>query len=86
MDKKALQDQLDELSEAVVNLNTSAHDKEKLQALISSIEQQMDDPAVDDDTGISDQIDDLVSYFEAEHPTVAGILNNLMVTLSSMGI
>jgi hypothetical protein len=33
-----------------------------------------------------EQVDGLVSSFERDHPTVAGILNNIMLTLTSMGV
>lgn len=88
LDKKALQDHLEQLAGAIDNMEASSAEKARLQALIDNIEAQLEDPLISDDDSqnFSDQIDDLVSSFETEHPTVAGILNNIMVTLSSMGI
>jgi hypothetical protein len=33
-----------------------------------------------------DQVENIVTTFEQDNPRVAGILNNIMVTLSNMGV
>lgn len=88
MDNQQLRVYLEQLSSAIDGLQAADGDKEKLQGLIDAIELRIAEPATasDEPQNIADQVDELVSTFEAEHPTVAGILNNIMMTLTSMGI
>ena len=87
MNQQQLQEQLDELNAAIENLSVSADDKVRLTSLIEDIEQQLTDiPLGEEPVDLVEQVDMLVSTFEQEHPTVAGILNNIMLTLSSMGV
>ena len=88
MDSKDLRDQLNELAEAIDSMQASDSEKEKLQLLIDSVEARLGDDreADDEQLPVTETVDELISSFEADHPTIAGILNNIMVTLSSMGI
>lgn len=88
MDEKQLKGQLSELSAAIDQLQGVDTEKDKLSVLIDDINRQLDQPLLtegDPDT-LAEQVDSLISSFESEHPAVAGILNNIMTTLSSMGI
>lgn len=87
MEQQQLREQLDQLAQEIEGLQASGADKDRLVNLIADIESQLDDSASSDQSeNLSDQVDSLISAFEAEHPTVAGILNRIMVTLSSMGV
>lgn len=87
MDKQQLQEQLDQLSQAIENLHAADEDKQQLVSFIQDIEQQLDTPLLADQSqSLADQLDTMVSTFEADHPTVATILNNIIVTLTSMGV
>lgn len=87
MERKQLREHLEQLSDAIDGINASSDEKQRLSNLIDDIERQIDDSVVEDEPqNISDQLESLISTFEAEHPAVAGILNRIMVTLSSMGI
>ncbi len=87
MDQKQLQDYLDQLNTAIDKSGAPEADKAQLNELIETIEQQLDDPLLAEDSdNLADQVDVMVAQFESEHPTIAGILNNIMVTLSSMGV
>lgn len=87
MDQKQLQDYLDQLNAAIDKSGAPDADKQQLNELIDTIEQQLDDPLLAEDSdNLADQVDVLVAQFESEHPTIAGILNNIMMTLSSMGV
>lgn len=60
----------------------------RLQALVAEVEERIG-AAQDDDGDDEDLIERLreaVERFEVEHPRATGILNNIMVTLGSMGI
>ncbi len=87
MDDKQLQEQIVQLREAVEALSASEADKEKLAGLVSELEGQVSEPLlVDSNQSLVEQVDAMVSSFERDHPTASGILNNIMVTLTSMGV
>ena len=70
-------------------INQLAADKvesrEKLNKLIGELEAKMENPDEDDERLI-DNLKDAIKHFEAEHPRATTILNDIMVTLSNMGI
>ena len=74
---------------AEVNDVTSenAEAKDKLNTLINDIEKKLAEP---DDTihhnNLIQDIKDTISQFESEHPRATAILNDIMVSLSNMGI
>ena len=87
MERQQLREQLDQLNEAINASGASQDDKRRLGELINDIEQQIDEPLVAEESqSLADQVESMVSTFETEHPTVAAVLNNIMVTLSSMGV
>jgi hypothetical protein len=59
----------------------------RLRALVAEVEQRID-PAEEDtaDEDLMERLRETVERFEVEHPRATGILNNIMVTLGSMGI
>lgn len=59
----------------------------RLRALVAEVEQRLD-PAEEDDAAedLMERLRETVERFEVEHPRATGILNNIMVTLGSMGI
>ncbi len=68
-------------------MEASDQDKQRLNDLIVDIEQQLAEPVLEQEShNLSEQVDTLVARFENEHPTVSGILHNIMITLSSMGV
>lgn len=68
----------------------------RLQALVADVEQRLGaverddaDPGHEGDEGdeyLMESLREAVERFEVEHPRTTGILNNIMVTLGSMGI
>jgi paraquat-inducible protein B len=88
VDEQQLREHLDELNAAITELKAPKADKEKLTELITDIEQQINEPMFETDNPqtLVDQVDSLVTSFEQDHPAVSGILNNIMLTLSSMGV
>ena len=87
MNQQQLKEHLDQLTSAIQDMQATESDKEKLSQLIFDIEQQLSDPMLgSDNVSLTEQVDGLVSNFETDHPSVAGILNNIMLTLSSMGV
>lgn len=81
-------DVVESLRAEIENLDTTDRaSKEKLENLISEIETKLASP--DDEfhhKTLTESLTDNVTHFEVSHPTITGILNDLMVKLSNMGI
>ncbi len=60
--------------------------RERLDRLVGELQQQID--AGDDASPVvlEGSVTELIEQFEVEHPRITGVLNDLMVTLSGMGI
>lgn len=87
MDRQQLREYLDQLSATVSSLDVADQEREKLTRLIEDLEAQLAADALFTESGsLVEQVDDMVSAFEAKHPTISGILNNILVTLTSMGV
>jgi hypothetical protein len=88
MQQQQLRAYLYELNSAIADLHSSNIDKRRLSGLIADIEQQLNEPMLV--TGapqtLVDQVDNMITTFEQDHPRVAGILNNIMLTVSNMGV
>lgn len=87
MDQQQLREHLDQLSAAIDDLQAPETDKGKLADLVVDIERHLNAPLINAEPhNLVEQVDGMVSSFERDHPTVAGILNNIMLTLTSMGV
>lgn len=87
MNREELREHLDQLSTAIDGMNAAETDKLKLSNLITDIEGQLSEPQLGGDgTSLVEQVEGMVSGFESDHPTVTGILNNIIIALSSMGV
>ncbi len=76
-----LRDELDALSED----NTET--RERLSELIFELEVQVEELAQSGDTeSLIDHVRKRVDDFEVEHPRITRVLNDIMMTLSNMGI
>jgi hypothetical protein len=85
MDEQAIYQQLESLKQELAKTSVGDDAREKMLGLIDRIEEQMHTPGSADD-GISEQFETLVTEFEVSHPTLTGIVNNLLVTLGNMGV
>lgn len=85
MDDKYLRDHLDLLSKEVKELPLDETARERLNTLIAELEHHGEADSVPPGHVI-ENIDNMVTNFEAEHPTLTGVLNNILVTLSNMGV
>ena len=76
-----LRSELDSLGQGPEEANA------RLRGLIDEVERQMDSLELGNDDGsVGDTIKDYIEQFEIEHPRITNILNDVMVTLSNMGI
>jgi hypothetical protein len=85
MDEKYLRDHLDLLSKEVENLPLDESIRDRLSTLIAELEPHEEAGSVPPDD-IIENIDNMVVQFETEHPTLTGVLNNILVTLGNMGV
>jgi hypothetical protein len=87
MSKENLKEDLDRLRVEVNQIADHRPDtKNKLIALIDNLEQRIKSESDNNDVNLLENIRDHISNFETEHPRVTAILNDIMVTLSNMGI
>ena len=64
--------------------NTAA--KARLDALVAQLEKQLEEPGRPGAAAMNESVKEQIEHFEVEHPRITGVLNDLMVTLSGMGI
>ena len=86
MKEHQLHEELQKLRAEINELSADDHEsREKLNQLINNIEAKLENPDEEND-GLIDHVKDAIEHFEAEHPRATAILNDIMVTLSNMGI
>lgn len=85
MDEQQLYEQLECLKQELARSSLGEEPREKMLGLIDRMEEQMHTPDSAQD-GIAEQFEILVTEFEVSHPTLTGIINNLLVTLGNMGV
>ena len=87
MSKENLRLDLERLRSEVNQIADSKPDsREKLNSLITDLEKRIESETNEDDIGLMENIREHISNFEAEHPRATAILNDIMVTLSNIGI
>jgi len=81
-----------EVSEALFNLRneierlSEAELKDRLEGLLDDLEDNMSAEEDPNHLHIVEDMKEALSQFEVDHPTLTGIVNELMVTLSNLGI
>ena len=58
--------------------------KERFTGLIQNIEQDLGNQSISEE--LSDSLNETVTEFEAKYPRLTAIINDIMVTLSNIGI
>lgn len=88
MTEQQINDALEELRREIEQLDIGdSETKERLTGLVESIEQRMTPGVVEEDQpDLMVEMNDVVTQFEVEHPRITGILNDIMMALSSSGI
>ena len=87
MSKENLKQDLEKLRSEVNQIaNDRPDSRKKLNSLINDLEKRIESETDEDDIGLIENIREQISRFEAEHPRATAILNDIMVTLSNMGI
>jgi len=88
MNDTKLQSELEKLRREANNLTSDNNAaREKLNLLINDIEIKIDKPADEEHHHhLVRGIKEAIHQFEADHPRATAILNDIMVSLSNMGI
>jgi len=88
MTKKDLHEQLEQLRaeiDRVARNDTAA--KDRMNELLGEVEKTVDASSEEEiDDNLMENLREAVSQFETDHPRATAILNDIMVTLSNMGI
>jgi Domain of unknown function (DUF4404) len=87
MSEQQLREQLEHLRALVNEIGAERPDSlERLNRLVSDIEDRLiaDRGAAGSDA--TDAVREAIRHFEVEHPRATAVLNDIMVTLSNMGI
>jgi hypothetical protein len=83
-----------EVSEALFNLRREIDGmptddpeaKARLEGLLDELEDKLESTEDENHLHLIEDMKEVVSQFEVEHPSITGILNQLMITLGGMGI
>jgi chromosome segregation ATPase len=87
MSEKDLLETLEQLRAQVAALEADNASKARLESLIGTLEQRLQGTGSEAHHGhLVAELKEAISHFEVEHPRLTRILNDLMVTLSNMGI
>lgn len=86
MTEQKISDALDELRKEGEQLD-NPESKELLDSLMENIGQNIDYTAtLDEHQDLVEDVKDAITHFEVEHPRITGILNEIIMALSNMGI
>lgn len=88
MSKHKLRNDIEKLRDEIKHLHAGeASSKEKLESLLQDIESDLKAETQDGKKSeLLAELRDSVEYFETEHPRATAIINDIMITLSNMGI
>ena len=87
MPARELQEQLDTLREQLEqNPPLTQEEREDLHALMAQIEAEIAVENATPGNNLADGVNLAVERFEVEHPTIAGTLRNIVLTLGNIGI
>jgi len=84
--KDKLQSNIDQLRAELAKIDNTAGLEEHIQALNTAIDQLQKDADHEQSEEINEQLNQVVTNFEIDHPVIHGLLRNLMKTLGDIGI
>ena len=86
MDKEQLVQDLTRLVEEIDKLPLEQAELQRMHALVNDIEDHLEGRHAEEPQAVVDAVDQLISTFETDHPTMTGIARRIMNALSSMGV
>lgn len=81
-----LQHDIDLLRAELAKIEDTAGLEKHVQALTAAIDRLQEDASVGQSGEINEQLDEMVTNFEIDHPVIHGLLRNLVKTLGDLGI
>lgn len=66
--------------------SVSGAEKKELEGIIRNIRQALDQDEAASETDLQEKLNSAIVRLEASHPRLTAVLNDIMVTLSNMGI
>ncbi|HEY3487981.1 MAG TPA: DUF4404 family protein [Gammaproteobacteria bacterium] len=87
MTHSKLKSSLRQLQQEIENLKSiPAPEKTELETIMNSIHRLVDADETNDTDSIQQNLDAAITRLESSHPRLTAVLNDIMVTLSNMGI
>jgi len=86
MMRDKLQNDIDLLRAELAKLENNAELDKHVQALNAAIDQLQKNAGLEQSGEINEQLNEVVTNFEIDHPVIHGLLRNLMKTLGDIGI
>lgn len=84
--KDKLQKNIDQLRAELSKIDNTENLEEHIQALNAAIDRLAQDADLEQSEEINEQLSQVVTNFEIDHPIIHGLLRNLMKTLGDIGI
>ena len=81
-----LQHDIDLLRAELAKLESTSGLEKHVQALNAAIDRLQEDAGLEQSGEINEQLNEVVTNFEIDHPVIHGLLRNLMKTLGDIGI
>lgn len=79
---------LERLREEIARADAGDRDAlARLEELAGQVQRELDEEnALGDPAGLVDELEEAITGFEARHPNLTAIVNNMLVALGSMGV
>jgi chromosome segregation ATPase len=84
--KDKLQNNIELLREELAKIDDAESFAERFQALNTAIDKLQEDADLEQRREANDQLDEIVTNFEIDHPVIHGLLRNVMKSLADIGI
>jgi len=81
-----LQHDIDLLRAELAKIENTAGLEKHVQALNTAIDRLQEDAGLGQSGELNEQLDEMVTNFEIDHPVIHGLLRNLVKTLGDLGI
>ncbi len=84
--REKLQNDIDLLRAELSKIDNTAGFEERFKALNAAIDQLEKDADLEQSKEVNEQLNQVVTNFEIDHPVIHGLLRNVMKTLGDIGI
>ena len=84
--KEKLQNDIDLLRAELSKIENTEGSQERFKALKAAIDQLQKDVGLEQGQEVNEQLNQVVTNFEIDHPVIHGLLRNVIKTLGDIGI